>query len=372
MKKTDKTSPGSELTSATIAEEKALSDALFLNIGHGAIATDSHGRISRVNQAALNLLGFKKEELIGRWLPGIIVATNEEGEVIPTMERAITQSFITGSAVSARCFYRKKDGSLAAIASNVSPIILDGRPVGAIEVFRDIAEELEVDRMKSEFISIASHQLRTPATAVKNYIAMLKDGFGGKLTKKQRQFAKRAYDSNERQLDIINDLLFVATTEARSLILKKEKTDLRQLIHEVALQQQKTIQGQDQELKIDLPNEPILHEVDPSYFKMVIDNLLSNASKYTPTGGEITIKLREFKKSIRLTVSDTGVGIEEADFKKLFKKFTRIDNRLSSAAGGSGIGLYLLKQIVELHDGNVSLKSDYGKGTTFTVTLAKN
>lgn len=369
MKTLDKKLSELEEAAATIAQEKALSDALFLNIGDGAIATNSHGRISRVNPAALDLLGYKKEDLLGKWFPDKIIACTEDGEVIPIMERAITQAFITGNPVSTRCFYRKKNGSLIAVSLTVSPIILDGKPVGAVEVFRDITAELEVDRMKSDFISIASHQLRTPATAVKNYVAMLRDGFAGELNEQQYKFAEKAYESNERQLGIVNDLLLVATTEARSLVLRKEYVDLRQLVEEVVEQQQEIIQSRNQQLQIYLPSEPVECEVDPSYFKMVIDNLLSNASKYTPESGKIVIKVRELKNRIAFSVKDTGVGIEKTDIDKLFRKFTRINNSLSSKAGGTGIGLYLLKQIVELHGGTVTVKSDHGKGTTFTVTL---
>ena len=371
MKKLDNKLRELEEAAAIIAKEKAFSDALFLNIGDGALATDSHGRISRINNVALTLLGFKKEELIGKWLPEKIIATNEVNEVIPIMERAITQSFITGHPVFTRCFYRKKNDSLLAVASTVSPIIFEGKPVGAVEVFRDITEELEVERVKSEFISIASHQLRTPATAVKNYLGILKEGYGGKLTRRQQEFTETAYRNNERQLDIINDLLLVATTEAHSLTLRKQKVDLRKLIKEVVQQQLQTIKDRRQQLELDLPDKPVYYELDPSFFKMVIDNLLSNASKYTPESGTLTIELRGVTNAISLSVSDTGVGIKKKDLNKLFKKFTRIDNELSSEAGGSGIGLYLLKQIVELHSGTVTTKSSYKVGTTFTVTLPK-
>jgi PAS domain S-box-containing protein len=355
---------------SVIAQEKALSDALFLSIGDGAVATDERARISRVNQAALNLLGYDEDDLLGHWFPEAIPAYDESGKPVPNIDLAITRSFIAGHAITARYFYKKKDGSFLPASISVSPVILDDKPVGAIEVFRDITDELAVDRVKSEFLSLASHQLRTPATAVKNYIAMLRDGYAGDLNEAQHAYASKAYDNNERQLAIVSDLLLVATTESKSLVLRKAKTNLCDLVKEVVDQYAGVLKNKNQKLAVNLPSDETTLDVDPSYFKMVVDNLLSNASKYTPQGGDVAIGLSRRGNEIRLTVSDTGVGIAPSDMGKLFKKFTRIDNSLSSEVGGSGIGLYLLKQIVELHNGRISVKSRPGKGTTFTVSFS--
>jgi PAS domain S-box-containing protein len=356
-------------TRDTLDRQKAISEALFLSIGEGAVATDENANISNVNQVALDLLGFSRDELVGKWFPNALVATFEDGRRIPTLERPITKSFLSGKTISTQCYYLKKDGSLLPVALNVSPVLIGEKPVGAIEVFRDITEELEVDRMKSEFISLASHQLRTPATAVKTYLSLLIDGFRGELTDKQKSLAETAYTSNERQLQIINDLLMVANTESRSLKLKKEKLDLRMLISEVVEQQIGSIAKRKQKMHVRLPQKRIIHEIDPSFFKMVVDNLLSNASKYTPEEGHLTLQLKKTDGKVELAVSDTGVGIEPTDIDRLFQKFSRIDNPLSIKAGGSGIGLYLLKQIVDLHGGFVTVESEKGKGTTFTVAL---
>jgi PAS domain S-box-containing protein len=314
-------------------------------------------------------LGFERKELIGKWFPSTVVATDEKGKTMPAIERPITKSFMAGKTISAQCYYRKKDGTLLPVAINVSPVLLEGRPVGAIEVFRDITDELLVDRMKSEFISLASHQLRTPATAVKTYLSLLIDGFVGKLNERQLEFAEIAYNSNERQLQIVNDLLVVASTESHSLMLKKETVDLRGLVDDVVKQQIATIRKRKQDLKIDMPAKSVYHKVDPSFFRMVIDNLLSNASKYTPEGGKLHVELKRRKDRVEMAVSDNGVGIDPRDISRLFQKFSRIDNPLSAKVSGSGIGLYLLKQIVDLHDGKIDVESTKDQGTTFTVKL---
>ncbi len=372
MSKPTKPSQRYRETQAELAEHKAQADALFASIGDGAVAIDQEGKISNINRVALHLLGWEKDELIGSWFPGTVVATNEKGEPIEYLERPIARAIISGSPVSSRSFYRCKDGSLLPVYINVSPILLNDRPIGAIEVFRDITEELEVDKMKSDFISIASHQLRTPATAVKNYIGLLREGYAGKLTKEQMEFINMAYESNERQIAVVNDLLHVAQTESSSLMLKKQPTDIGQLIKEVIKEQLETIESRQQTVSYQAPKKSVRARVDRSYFRMVIENLLSNASKYTPTKGKVTVDLTASTHEVVLRVKDTGVGISPADLDKLFKKFTRIDNPLSVLAGGTGIGLYLIKQIIDLHDGTISVKSAVKKGTEFTVIIPKS
>ncbi len=135
-----------------IKHEQARADALFLSIGDGAIATDENGKISHVNQVALDVLEFQKNDVLGKWFPEIIVSLDEDMNKVPRLERHITQAFMTGKAVSGRTYYRTKSNKVIPVFVTVSPIILKGRPVGAIEVFRDISLEYEIDKMKSEFI----------------------------------------------------------------------------------------------------------------------------------------------------------------------------------------------------------------------------
>jgi two-component system phosphate regulon sensor histidine kinase PhoR len=279
-------------------------------------------------------------------------------------------SFKTNSTVYRRSYYRRKDGSLLPVSITVSPIMLAGRAMGAVEVFRDISQDLEIEKTKSDFISIASHQLRTPATAVKMYLAMLLDGYAGKMNDKQAEYVRLAFSSNERQLHIVNDLLSTASAEAGRLVLTIGRVDMSKLVKRVVDEFLPTIKERDQIIHTNIA-ERVFLRADSSYLKMVIENLLSNATKYTNKGGHITVTLENKEKTAILKVKDTGVGISLAQEAKLFKKFSRLDNPLSSEAGGSGIGLYLLKQIIDLHGGTVTVKSKEGEGTTFTVRLPK-
>lgn len=358
-----------ELTART-AEEVAKADALFLSIGDGAIATDETGKITRINKAALSILGLTEEKVIGQQFTNVIIATDSKGNPIPNEERPITLSFQANKAVSKRCFYIRGDNSLVPVSVTVSPIMLNNRPIGAIEVFRDISAELEVDRIKSEFISIASHELRTPATAVKAYLGMLLEGYVGALTPSQEEFVKTAFDCNERQLNVLNDLLYVTKTESASVNLKKTRVDMVHAVKTIAKSFDDAINRRNQNIAFTAPENAYV-KVDPSLMRMVVENLISNASKYTPEGGRIIISVTSKPSVVEFSVADNGVGIDPHQLNKLFKKFSRLDNSLSSETSGSGIGLYLTKQIIELHNGKIKVKSAPNRGSKFTVILPK-
>ncbi len=355
---------------AETSEEMAFSEALFFSIGEGAIATDADGRIERLNRATEQLLGFSQSELIGKPFRETIVATDERNIPLPSAQRPITLSLKANNTVQRRGYYRRKDGSLLPVLITVSPIMLDAQVVGAVEVFRNISQDLEIEKTKSDFISIASHQLRTPATAVKMYLSMLLDGYAGKMNEKQAEYVRMAFSSNERQLHIVNDLLSTASAEAGKLKLTTSRVDMSKLVKGVVEEFSSIFTERNQTIHVVIDDQAFIR-ADASYLKMAIENLLSNAAKYTNKGGQVWVVLENKKKTVALKIKDTGVGISASQEAHLFRKFSRIDNSLSSEAGGSGIGLYLIKQIIDLHGGEVGVKSREGEGTTFTVRLPK-
>ena len=349
--------------------EQAISEALFLSIGEGAVVTDEQGHISRVNQVALDILGYAAEDLIGKWYPITIIAEDENGVIIPNMERPITNVFLTGKPVTTRIYYRRKDGSRIIVHLNVSPVMLDGVPVGAIEVFRNITREVELERAKDEFISLASHQLRTPATAVKQYAGMLLQGYAGDLTPQQQKMAETIYECNERQITIVNDLLRVAQVDAGKVTIRPQAVDIGQVIAEIIRDQDSKFTSRQQTVTHELPKEPPHVVVDPQLMRMVLENIIDNASKYTPTGKAIAVRLRPHKRHVAITVEDEGVGIDKKDIPQIFQKFSRLPNPLSNAVGGTGLGLYWAKKIVDLHGGTIRVLSKPGHGSTFFVAI---
>lgn len=351
-----------------IRRETAESNALFLSIGEGAIVTDERGYISKVNDVALKILGFSEHDLLHKWHPAVILAEDENGRLIPNIERPITETFLTGKPVFRRLSYRKKDGSSVPVALTVSPVFLDGKPMGAIEVFRDITEEVELENSKDEFISIASHQLRTPATVVKQYLGMLADGYVGTLTKNQQSVLQTALEYNEHALDTINDLLQVAQADANKMKLVRKEIDLVDLVEDIVETQTKEYANKDLKLSFTSNTGALVCKIDPLHIRMVLENLLSNAYKYSPSNTSVVVMLEANAESVQLHVKDQGVGIDAKDMPKLFQKFTRIGNPLSTA-GGTGLGLYWAKKLITMHDGNITVESKLHKGTTFTVEL---
>lgn len=230
-------------------------------------------------------------------------------------------------------------------------------------------EKKEIEYAKDELLALASHQLRTPATGVKQYIGMLREGYGGKISSKQRQLLDKAYSSNERQLRTINDMLFVARADTSNITYNKYKTDLAALLQDIVDEQLGIIESRQQILIRRIPTRPVYAEVDGQFLRMAVENILSNASKYTPEGGQISVSLKKRSKTIELIIADTGVGVPEKDYPLLFQKFSRVPNELTNKVSGSGIGLYLAKKVVEAHQGNISFKSTPNEGSVCTVIL---
>lgn len=357
--------PTANLAKSITDQIRAQADALFLSIGEGAIATDENGRISRVNDVACKLLGFSEQELVGQPFLWMIQSFDEEANVIDPLERPITQAFITGKTLTRKCLYLKKNGELLPIFCTVSPIMLNGKPLGAIEVFRDITEESEIDRMKSEFISIASHQLRTPLTAIKTYAHLLRQGFAGKLTDPQTEFIDIVLNSTAHMNDLIDTLLDISKIETGRLNIEPVAIAPQRLVDEVVREFETLIKEKDIKLRVSLLKLPPEIFVDPVLTKEIYANLLSNAIKYSRPGGKILFSLVRNKDELLLTVKDQGYGIPADQKDRIFGKFFRAANALTLETNGSGLGLYMAKKIAQSQGGDIWFKSREGVGSTF-------
>lgn len=231
---------------------------------------------------------------------------------------------------------------------------------------------VELNRTKDEFISIASHQLRTPATGVKQYLGMILEGFIGEVDPNQREILTKAYQSNERQLRIVSDLLKVAQVDAGKVVLHKVLVSLDELITDILTEQRNIYKARKQKVLFDPVKNGHQAVIDKDSIRMVLENIFDNASKYSPDGKSISIVLSENSTQIKIMVLDRGVGIDEEDRSRLFEKFSRIDNELSTKVGGTGLGLYWAKKIVDLHDGMIRYSSPKtGQGSIFSIFLPK-
>lgn len=233
---------------------------------------------------------------------------------------------------------------------------------------RNIMKNKDLHRVKNDFISITSHQLRTPATIVKQNLGIVRGGFT-KNRKERDKFIDAAYHSNENQLSIIENILSVSKLEAGRLVLHKEDVELQKLIRSLTRTMKMSLAEKDHKLHLELPDEPVRLQADRTKLRMVIENLLSNAIKYTPSGGEISITLQVRRRCAEITVRDNGKGIAPKDIPKLFQRFHRLHADETSHVQGTGLGLYLTKKIVQMHHGSISVESHGRKGTSFLIRL---
>lgn len=231
-------------------------------------------------------------------------------------------------------------------------------------------KELEtLARTKDEFVALASHQLRTPATAVKQYVGMVLQGYVGDVSDAQMDMLDKAFQSNERQIQIINQILNAARVDTGRLVMAPSPLDIHAQLIGILDEMRPTIEARGHTVLSELGTKPVEVFADPSYLRMAIENIIHNASIYTEAPGTVRIQLKKSNKQAEISVTDTGVGIKKADIPKLFTKFSRIHNPLSVQAGGSGIGLYLSAEIIRLHDGVLDVESKIRVGTTFTIRL---
>ena len=228
---------------------------------------------------------------------------------------------------------------------------------------------VKINKTKDDFIALASHQLRTPATAVKQYIRLLLDDFFGPIPAAQAEYLQIAYDSNERQLTVINDLLKTAQLDSSTFKLDSKSHNIVAVAQEAVADLQTIVKIRNQTVVFESSHKTIPIMADPIEMKLVLVNLLENASKYSYPGAEISVSIVKKATSMLISITDTGVGINKDNQKRIFDKFTRVDNDLSDTVTGNGLGLYWVKQITEKHKGTITLASELKKGSTFTVKL---
>jgi signal transduction histidine kinase len=241
--------------------------------------------------------------------------------------------------------------------------------VGTLFVFRDVTHEREVERMKSEFVSLVSHELRTPLTSIKGYVDMLMDGDAGELKQDQVDFLQVVSKNAERLVTLVTDLLDVSKIEAGAIRLNLAQLDLAGVISEVVANLRPLNESKKQNVNINLPEKMPPLTGDTGRIAQVLTNLVSNACRYTPSGGTIRVDVRPEVEFVKISVTDTGIGISPEEQKKLFTKFFRAENPDVQKVGGTGLGLWIARSLVLMHGGEITVASLPGKGSTFSFTL---
>jgi signal transduction histidine kinase len=256
------------------------------------------------------------------------------------------------------------------VSSVIAPVVLNSKIVGAVEVFRDITREREMDKAKTEFVSLASHQLRTPLSAVNWYSEMLLAGDAGSVTPEQRKYIEEIYHGNLRMVDLVNTLLDVSRIELGTFTMESKPIDIIKLTKEIISEHKLHISEKKIHFSSSFEKNFFNIQIDPKILSMVIHNLLSNAIKYTAPQGKVHISLSFKRKGyVLLKCSDTGYGIPKAQQDKIFTKLFRADNVIGKDTQGTGLGLYIAKSIVEQCGGKIWFTSKENKGTVFFAEL---
>ena len=244
-----------------------------------------------------------------------------------------------------------------------------GRHLGRLYVFRDITHEREVDRMKTQFVSMVSHELRTPLTSIKGFTEMILDEDAGEINEEQREFLGIVEANADRLIALVNDLLDISRIESGRVELKLDLADIDEMMTIVVATMAHLIEEKSQTLEVDIDQNLPQIELDRDRIIQVLTNLVSNAYKYTQAGGHIRLSVEREGDFVRFAVADNGFGISDQDQEKLFSRFFRVDSELTREIGGTGLGLNIVKSIIEMHGGEVILDSELGVGSTFAFTI---
>ncbi len=336
-----------------IAErEQVKTRAIIANLGDGLLVFE-RSILTLINPSAELFLGVKKEDVIGK---GIV----ELAEISP-----FNSLFkIVGKNIKKvfRATWEIKEDLVLEVSSGVFSVEgLEGRFI----VLHDVSREKLIEKMKTEFVSIAAHQLRTPLSAIKWSLRMILDGDLGELSPEQKEYLERTYQSNERMIDLINSLLNVARIEEGRFVYTLQKIDISQVLKETIEELKSQIKSKKQKLKLKIAKGLPLVLTDPEKIKLVFQNLIENAVKYTPEKGSINIELKSSDKKVFFKIQDTGVGIPKKEQDRIFGKFFRGSNVIKMETQGNGLGLFIVKNIIEAHGGKIWFESEENKGTTF-------
>ena len=340
-------------TVGEVQGERDKLNTLFLHMSDGVAAFTTDGRLIHMNPAAESLLGVRMEDDLG--FDEMFADLD-----MPNSDETAMRTFLTSEITR---FGRVLSVTLAPYGA------LDGEG-GVIAVIHDITEQRRLDDARREFVANVSHELRTPLTNIRSYTETLLDAAGDIPIDTEKQFIGVISSESERMARIVTDLLTLSKLDYGRMELRMTRFSLADMLHNVANAMKLTAEDSGHELAVDTPDDLPKIVGDRERIEQVVVNILSNAVKYTPSGGHIRLSARELSGNrVRITVEDDGVGIPAADVPRLFERFYRVDKARSRAAGGTGLGLAIAKEIVEQHEGKIALASEYGKGTTVTITL---
>lgn len=350
--------------------EVAKQQSILESIADGVLVAEAGGEIIVANMPTARMLGIPRNRLIGRPVDELLGLYGEPGD---NWVRTLQEWAGNPGALDRRHAYQDRMEIEERIVSiHASPVFARDRYFGAVSIFRDITREVEVDRMKSEFVSTVSHELRTPMTSIKGYADLILMGAAGPLGDAQHRYLEVIRKNADRLQWLVNDLLDISRIETGKTQLALQPLDMARLISGVVDDHVRgRIQHEGKQLSVSTDIAPSLPLVnaDPEKVTRVLTNLVDNAMNYTPPGGAIAIGAHPQGDFVRISVHDTGIGIAKEDHTRIFERFYRAEDEAVQAVPGTGLGLAIVQSLVTMHGGELTLESEVGEGSTFAFTL---
>ncbi len=354
-------------------EEASRSQAILEAVADGVLVTDSDNHITFLNSSIQRILAIDTHRVMEQPLESF---GGLFGKAASTWMETIRHWSEAPSAYQTGEMYAEQlelgDGRIALV--HLAPVILQNDFLGTVSIFRDITHEVEVDRLKSEFVATVSHELRTPMTAIKGYVDILLLGAAGAINENQAHFLEVVKNNIDRLNILVNDLLDISRIEAGRVILSPQPLDLRDVSEDVIADVLRRSQEENKPmtLSLDAPRRLPRAFGDAERVRQIIDNLVDNAYHYTPENGTIKVHIHTLDENeMQVDVIDNGVGIAQPDQERIFERFYRGEHPLVLATPGTGLGLPIVKELVEMHNGRIWMASKGipGQGSTFSFTL---
>ncbi len=373
--------------SAKLETEKLKSDIVLNSIEDGVVVVDANQLIQVFNPAATLLTGWPANEAIGLDYHSVIKLVDPGGKAYTEADHPFEQAIRTNKNVRDNTAELvSKDKNNLAVNISASPLLNENKqPSGVVCIFQDVSKQRREEQRRAEFISTASHEMRTPVAAIEGYLALAMNSKVSQIDDKAKSFLIKAHASTQHLGELFQDLLTSAKAEDGRLINHPAVIEMgkyvEQLTEDLRFAAQK--KGLSVEFIMGTPSEaarrpdytkaiqPLYYaKVDPNRIREVITNLFDNAVKYTQTG-KITLGVTGDEEVVQLSVRDTGNGIPAEDIPHLFQKFYRVDNSATRTIGGTGLGLYICRKIVELYKGRIWVESQPGQGSSFYINLPR-
>ena len=348
------------LTQENLEQESKRLHSILSYMTDGVLATNRRGQITMINDTAKRQLGVESDDALNQNILELLKIEDEyelRDLITQSPEMMIYSQNVNGEYISLRVRFaliRRESGFIS----------------GLVAVLHDTTEQEKEERERRLFVSNVSHELRTPLTSVKSYLEALDEG--ALYEPVAPDFIKVSLNETNRMMRMVTDLLHLSRIDNATSHLDVELINFTAFITFI-LNRFDKIRAQDQEKKYELvrdyPITSVWIEIDTDKMTQVIDNILNNAIKYSPDGGKITVSMKTTDDQMILSISDQGLGIPKEDLPKIFDRFYRVDKARSRAQGGTGLGLAIAKEIIKQHNGFIWAKSEYGKGSTFTIVL---